>query len=143
MKKWRESPGQPEELVRGIVMNNGAPDEVAQNLRNLYQEAPVPYFRVRIDGRIDDCNKMAEQLSGYSKQEVHGRHMKELFAQLPESRGKSKAIFDRILQDDIVQDEQVQMVKKNGSSIRASLSSKAIRNSEGKTIKVLLMIRDL
>ncbi|MFH1671890.1 MAG: PAS domain-containing protein [Pseudomonadota bacterium] len=122
------------------MRNNGAPDEVAEKIGDLYQEAPLAYFRVGTDGRIDDCNKMAEQLSGYGTEELHGKHMKELFAEASESRGKSETIFDRILQDDVVHNQPVQMVKKNGLPIRANLGSMAIRNPEGKTTKVLLMI---
>ncbi|NVM21568.1 MAG: PAS domain-containing protein [Desulfobacterales bacterium] len=120
---------------------SGALDKGKDKVRSLYQEAPLAYFRVGMDGTIDDCNKMAEQLSGYSMEEVHGKNMRELFAEAPESGGKSEAIFDRILQDDTVHNERVRMVKKDGLPTWASLSAKAIKDSDGKTTKVLLMIR--
>lgn len=116
-------------------------DEIMENLRSLYQEAPLAYFIVGLDGTIEGCNKIAEQLSEYRTEELYGKHIKELFREPSENRRKIETILDNLLQGDVIHNEQVQIVKKDGSVICGSLTPMVIKSSDGKIIKSLLMIR--
>jgi PAS domain S-box-containing protein len=111
-----------------------------RKLSALYQDSPLAYFTVGIDGIISDCNKMAQHLCGYTTEELSGRNMIELFAEAPESTRKLKAIFDRFVVGEVIDNERVQIVTKDGSPIWGSLTVKAMKNVAGKINKGLFVV---
>jgi formate hydrogenlyase transcriptional activator len=54
-----------------------------QRFRDLYEEAPVGYLSVGVDGRILSANRRASELVGFSAEELLGHPVAELFGDTP------------------------------------------------------------
>src|SRR5208282_6938568 len=51
--------------------------------RDLYEEAPVGYLSVAVDGRILSANHRASQLVGFSAEQLEGVPVGDLFSDTP------------------------------------------------------------
>ena len=58
--------------------------------RDLYDEAPIAYFSVSEDGDVVQANRKAEELLGYTVDELIGRPALSLYADTP--NGKDAAL---------------------------------------------------
>jgi len=117
--------------------------ESEKKFRDLYEEAPNAYFSVSRDKSITNCNKAAEKLLGYSKAEILKLSVSDLYADTDQGIHKALDTFKRFLNNEIIQDEELIMKKKNGKPIWVSLSVKPIFNNEGEVIESRSMVLDI
>ena len=89
--------------------------ESEKKFRALYQEAPIAYFSLGQKQDIDDCNIMAESLSGYDRSELIGKNFIELCADAPDGREKFDAIFPKFLSGELSKNERILLIRKDGS----------------------------
>lgn len=105
-----------------------------EQYRDLYQEAPNAYLSCGVDGLIKRANRSAEELLGYSGDELVGRPVAELYADTPNGRAKTQAIFQRFLAGEEIRDEEMEMLRADGSRVWVSLSMRPIRDKEGNVV---------
>ena len=117
--------------------------ESEKKFRNLYDEAPNAYFSVSRDKSITNCNKAAEKLLGYSKAEILKLSVSDLYADTDQGILKALGIFKRLLNNEIIHDEELMMQKKNGKPIWISLSVKPILDKNGNVIESRSMVSDI
>ncbi len=114
-----------------------------EKYRDLYEEAPNAYFSFGNDQNIIKSNKATGKLLGYTKEEFSKMRVLELYADKENGLKKAQNVFKRYLQGESIQDEELQMKKKNGQSIWVSLTVKPIFDQEGNIIESRSMVLDI
>ncbi|MFX1570746.1 MAG: PAS domain S-box protein, partial [Promethearchaeota archaeon] len=102
---------------RDITKRREAEQKLRESERlyqDLYEDAPNAYLSIGIDKTIRLCNKAATKLLGYSKEELLKKKVFDLYADTENGLVKARLLFNRFLKGDIIQDEELQMKKKNG-----------------------------
>ncbi|MBW1810510.1 MAG: sigma 54-interacting transcriptional regulator [Deltaproteobacteria bacterium] len=98
-------------------------------------------FTIDSDGKITSFNRMAEELTGYDRDEAIGRPCSTI---LKSSHCKSfcplKSSIDSGRGED---DREVTIVTKSGHSLPIAVSTAALRNQQGNVIGGVEMFRDL
>jgi PAS domain S-box-containing protein len=109
--------------------------------RDLYENAPVAYFSVGNDGLINESNKAAQLLYGYSEEELFGKPRLDLYA--PECIAKAVAIFDKLKKGLYIEDEETIYQRKNGGRIYALLSATPLLDEKGQVFAVRSVVKDI
>jgi len=102
---------------------------------DLYENAPNAYFSIGSDGHIIRCNKKACDLLGHSKEELVGTPVLELYADTLHGKEKALNVFERFKAGETINDEELQMLRSDGTPIWVSLTVNAIRDSKGRIVK--------
>lgn len=105
-----------------------------ERFRNLYEEAPNAYVSVGINGKIERANRSAVELFGYSREELTGRPVFDLYDDTPNGKTKAQDVFQRFLAGEEIHDEELEMRRADGSKVWASLSVRPIRDDQGRVI---------
>ena len=96
--------------------------------RDLYEEAPVGYLSIDVDGRILTANHRASQMVGFSTEELKGLSVATLFADT--GAGKSRVpgeSFQRSLSGEELSGLEVELRRKDGRPLWISLWMRPIR----------------
>ena len=109
--------------------------------RDLFEEAPMAYFTVGADRAIKDCNRMAQQLVGYTAEALIGKDIAELIG---DSQGeKGVEIWKRLLSGNGVVHSEVPLVRQGGSVVWGSVALSQIKDKKGKTVGCRCMMCDI
>ena len=100
-----------------------------RRFRDLYEEAPVGYLSLGVDGRILSANHQAAQMIGYSLEELEGLPIAELF----EAPGISQNSMPlpRFLAGEELAGLEVKMQRKDGQACWISVWMRPIRDGSG------------
>ena len=97
---------------------------------NLYQDAPDMFASVTIDTEhIVQCNRTLVQVTGYRRDELIGRPIRDLHCQSCWS--ELDKTLKTVEQAGHAHDRELQLRRKNGGALDVSLSMAAIRDEEG------------
>jgi len=102
----------------------------AEEIHDLYNNAPCGYHSIDRDGTIVRMNYTELMWLGYSSVEVIGRKKLSDFL-TPESLKKFEEAFPKLKEEGFIQDLELDMVRKDGSILPVLLSSTAVRDREG------------
>ena len=94
-----------------------------------------------LDGTIVSWNPVAERISGYSAHEVVGRPLIDLLP--PESYELERTILVRVGRGESVAPHEDVRIRKDGTSIHASVTVFPIKDSTGQVIGVSRFVRDI
>jgi len=111
--------------------------------RELFEDAPNAYFSISPDQIIIRCNKAAEKLLGYSMEEISRIKVFDLYYNSENGLSKAETLFQRLLNGDKIQDEELQMRHKNGNPIWVSLTVKPVMNEKGQVVESRSMVIDI
>ncbi|WP_022850314.1 sensor domain-containing protein [Limisalsivibrio acetivorans] len=112
--------------------------EATETFMAMYQLAPDAVFIESITGEIIDCNRSAERISGYSREELIGMNASEL---VPEDfRPQLRENLNRILMDGSM-DIGARNLRKSGESYPADIKARLITLQGVKVI--LVSVRDM
>jgi PAS domain S-box-containing protein len=114
-----------------------------EQYRDLYEESPDAYFSVGTDGYIKRANRRAMELLGYSRDELIGRPVLDLYADTPNGRTKAQEIFKRFLAAEEIHGEELEMRRADGSKVWIILSVRPIRDKEGKVVASRSVVADI
>jgi len=114
-----------------------------EQYRDLYEEAPDAYFSVGADGYIARANRRAAELLGYSRDELIGRPVFDLYADTPNGKAKAQGLFERFLAGEEIRDEELEMRRADGSRVWISLSVRPVRDGEGRVIASRSVVTDI
>lgn len=127
------------------VQQRRAEDELRaseERYADLYENAPDMYVSVEAShGRIIQCNTALADVTGYTKDELIGRPLPELYH--PDSREKAADIFRSFITSGIVIDQELKIQRKDGTPVDVSLNATAVRNAEGKVVSSRSVLRDI
>ncbi|MBF0453284.1 MAG: PAS domain S-box protein [Magnetococcales bacterium] len=112
--------------------------------RDLYENAPVAFISVSVlDGRILRCNKAFERLFGYLPEEVESLRIFNLYADTPQGLPIAETIFNTLISNASVMDQEVEMVRQDGTIIWASVSTSPKMDGQGQVVESRSVILDL
>ncbi|MBY8983582.1 MAG: PAS domain-containing sensor histidine kinase [Candidatus Lokiarchaeota archaeon] len=118
-------------------------EESEREFRNLYEDAPLAYFSVASDKSIQKCNKAAQDLLGYSEDNMLNMNVFDLYAKNKDGLERAKELFRKFLTGEEIRNQELQMKKENGDHIWVSLSVKPILNQEGIVIASRSIVLDI
>jgi len=112
--------------------------------RNLYDHAPVGFFTINArDNSVMDCNQTAIQLFGYSKKEMIGKKIFDLYADTPGGKSKRKEVFHQFASAQPISDVELEAKNKNGNSFWVSLSLDPADNPDETINEIRAMVIDI
>ena len=114
-----------------------------ERFRDLYENAPIAYFSVGVDGLIKRCNKLAEELLGFTKEKLLGRPVFGLYADTPQGKEKASKVFERFQTGEMIIDEELQMQDTAGKPVWISLTVNAVRDEHGRVAESRSMVVDI
>ena len=126
------TPAKAEEALREI-----------EEYRDLYEEAPIAYYSIGLDGRILRANRRGEELLGYSVEALIGRPMLDLYANTPAGKGKAQTLFQHFRAGEEIHGEELEMRRADGKSIWVSLTVRPMRNLAGEVTASRSMAVDI
>jgi len=114
-----------------------------EKYRDLYENAPNAYFSVGTDGLIRRCNERACEMLKYSKEELVGNPVFNLYADTPDGKEKAKGIFQRFKAGESIRNEELQMQKKDREIIWISLSVTPVKDEQGNVVESRSVVVDI
>jgi PAS domain S-box-containing protein len=114
-----------------------------EQYRDLYEEAPDAYFSVGRDGHIERANRSATELLGYSREELVGRQVIDLYADTPGGKTAAKKVFRRFVAGEEIHDQELEVKRADGSTVWVSLSVRPIRDKEGRVVASRSIMADI
>ena len=111
--------------------------------RDLYEKAPNAYFSVGVEGLIHKCNMHAAEMLGYEEEELIGKPVLDLYANIPQGKEKASKVFERFVAGEDTIDQELQMQKRDGTPIWISLTVNIIRGNNGQVLESRSMVVDI
>src|SRR3984957_13462157 len=100
--------------------------------RDLYEEAPVGYLSVAVDGRIVSANQRAAKMVGFAAAELEGCLVDDLFSDSPAGKPRYAESFQKFLAGAELSGLEVEMRRKDGRPLWISLWMRPIRGGDRK-----------
>jgi len=116
-------------------------EESERKYRELFDEAPIAYVYVDLEGYIQESNREAQKLLGYTHNEL--RKIKIYDLHPDELKKAGKLVFKKATQGKIIKNEEVIHLNKSGNKIYCLLSINPLKNDEGKTIALRSTLKDI
>jgi formate hydrogenlyase transcriptional activator len=99
--------------------------------RDLYQEAPVGYLSISVDGRIVSANQRAAQMVGFTEEELEGVAVADFCSDTPAGKTRYAEAFQKFLADEELPGLEVEMRRKDGRPLWISLWMRPLRGADG------------
>jgi len=110
--------------------------------QDLYDNAPDMFLSIdAATAGILECNKSVINSTGYSKEELIGRPIFEVYH--PDCLEKAKEAFRAFITTGKVRDVELQIKRKDGGKIDVSVSASAVRDEAGNIIHSRSVWRDI
>jgi PAS domain S-box-containing protein len=109
---------------------------------DLYENAPDMYASANSQTmRIEECNMTLAKILGYSKEEIIGRSLFDMYH--PDSLEEAKKTFASFLRTGRVHDIELQLQRKDGSKLDISLNASAVYDEDGQILFSRSTLRDI
>lgn len=142
----RDKHGRPLNLVRlsqDITERKKSEDNLRlseERYRELFENAKDALYVHDLSGRYTSFNRAAEQLSGYSREEILGKHFSNFVA--PGNLKDARTNFCRKLDIDAETTYEIELVRKDRSRVPVEVSSRLIYEN-GKQVGIQGVARDI
>ena len=144
----RDSQGKPEKIVGSMrdISEKKQADELLrkseERFRKVYDIAPLAFVLWDRNTRVTDWNKKAEELFGWSKEEVVGRNFFDFL--IPEkSRPKVNHIVDRLLKGNFLSHSINENLTKEGNIITCEWNNSTLHDDNGNVIGAISLGLDI
>lgn len=108
--------------------------------KSIIQSLNSGLIALDLEGEITFINQMAAQMLDYSKEELLGKNIKEIFGKDDASKKCIRAIF---IPHKHIDDREISLKKKNGTIISVGLSSSQIHDENNNFDGIIILFRDL
>jgi|GEM_PF-702138 len=143
----RDESGRPLELIGSWLDINArrlaeqSAEAAAADLRRLIETANAPIFGKDRDHNINEWNRCAERLTGYSRHEVIGRRLTAFVE--PEHRDRVRRVLDLALQGVETANFEFPMVAKDGRHLLLLLNASTRRDASGAIVGMVGVGQDI
>jgi PAS domain S-box-containing protein len=131
----RDSQGYPKEIVGSCIdiddrrRAENAAQASANDLRRLIETANAPIFGKNVHGKVNEWNRSAERLTGFSKEDVFNRDLVDFVS--PGYKLAVKEVLDRALRGVETENFEFPLETKDGRRVTVLLNAGTRRGSEG------------
>jgi PAS domain S-box-containing protein len=116
--------------------------ESEEMYRSIVELAPDSIVTVNLKGVVTSCNSATTRISGFSKDEIVGKHISKLGFLRPKDIPKYLEIFSSILRGKVPEPFEIAWQSKDGTPHLAEVLVSLIKR-KGKTIGIQAMVRDI
>ncbi|MDE1867838.1 MAG: PAS domain-containing protein, partial [Thaumarchaeota archaeon] len=141
---WASSRKPSKSILVQQYENKSSKDDSIQDLvkyKNLYEGSPVMQRTVNTDGIIIECNQMYVKNFGNEKSDIIGKSLFEHVAE--NNRENMQKTFESWKKSGRVENEEIWLKRKDGSTFPALLSANNIHDNKGRLIGSNTLIRDI
>jgi PAS domain S-box-containing protein len=117
--------------------------ENEKRFRDLYEEAPVAYWYINREGKIDRVNRAMAEMFGHSRAFFVGRTLHDLYAQTPRGIPAALDVRRRIFAGEEVRGEELEARRADGSTFWLRVSVAPERDADGQAIGGRIMAIDI
>jgi PAS domain S-box-containing protein len=129
--------------VRNVLAVEDVLLESEKKYQDLYDNAPDMFASVDAKtATIVNCNQTLANQLGYTKEDIVGRPIFDMYTQDSAEYSKEK-LFPVFLRTGTIEGEELQLQRKDGSTLDVSLNVSAIRNEKGDIIHSRSIWRDI
>jgi PAS domain S-box-containing protein len=121
------------------IKNLRAEAEMRERYRGLFTSLQDVYYRADLQGITLEVSPSCQKVLGYSQRELVG-HPTSRISLFPETRDK---IFKLLLERGAVEDYEILLRHKNGTTITASVNARVLRDELGEVIGTEGFVRDI
>ncbi|CBN53827.1 MULTISPECIES: EAL domain-containing protein [Kamptonema] len=115
--------------------------ELQERLQLQIERMPIGYIFTDPESRIQEWNPAAEQIFGFSKEEVLGRHYDIIVP--PEVRSEIGDIFQQLFHSEHTKQNVNENLTKTGEIITCDWQNTTIKKEDGAVIGVLSMVQNI
>lgn len=112
--------------------------ESEEKYRKIFENVQDVFYQADLDGKIVEISPSIERYSGYSREELIGKYIKDLYKN-PEDRDVLISYLNKLGE---ITDFEIELVNKKGKVIFMSVNSHFIYDFEGRKIGIEGSIRD-
>lgn len=116
-------------------------EEEILRLANIVECSDDAIIGKTADGSIFSWNKAAEEIYGYSADEIIGKHISILMS--PEEWEKTSKIMEKIKEGETVKHFEAKRIRKDGAEIYVSLTLSPIKNAAGEITGISTIARNI
>jgi PAS domain S-box-containing protein len=130
--------------IKGIVQDiteYNKSEEKIRRLANIVESSNDAIGTISPEGIITSWNKGAEQIYGYSDEEILGKHVS--IAAPPHLSDETKKLSERIKQGEIIDHYETLRLRKDGKVIDVSITLSPVYDSHGKLTAISFISRDI
>lgn len=114
----------------GVNLYYTARQKSLAEIRSLYDDAPCGYHSLDKNGVFTQMNSTELEWLGYTRKEVVGKmNINSLLT--PESTQKFDALFKRFKKEGVIKDEELEFVRKDGSSFPVLTNATSVKDIQG------------
>ncbi len=117
-------------------------NQALQQAQALYNQAPCGYHSLDATGQLVSINDTELEWLGYAREEVVGKKNYREFM-LPGQTGLLDSRLQRILQDGTLEAVEYELLRRDGSTFHALLSSSAVRDEQGRFLRSNTTVVDI
>jgi PAS domain S-box-containing protein len=135
----RDERGGPLHMI-GTVLDITDLKQAEARFRELFETVPIGILQTAMNGAILAVNPTALEMLGYgSAEEVRDTHFSALYADSMEG----ESLFERLQNEGIIRGAQLQLRRKDGSSLWGRLSLRAVVDPGGQPLRIEGAIEDV
>ena len=130
--------------VKGIVQDiteRKKAEEKIQILANVVESSNDAIITLSLEGIITSWNKGAEQIYGYSTEEIMGKKVSIL--EPDHFKGEIKQFVEKIKQGEKVKNYETVRLRKGGTLVNVSLTLSPVLDDSGRVIVISVIARDI
>ena len=127
-------------LVQDITERTKSIERI-KSLANIVELSNDAIITKSLDGTITSWNKAAEQMYGYSAEEVLGKDVSILA--LNNLKGETNQLIEEIEQGKKIQNHETLRLRKDGTIINVSLTLSPVYDASGKLSDISIIARDI
>ena len=127
-------------IVQDITERKKAEEKI-QSLANIVESSNDAIITISLDGIITSWNKGAEQIYGYSSEEIIGKSVSIL---APDNlKGETKKLIEKVKLGERIQRYRTSRLRKDDKLIFASITLSPVFDSSGELVAISAITRDI
>ncbi|MBN2228689.1 MAG: PAS domain S-box protein [Candidatus Thorarchaeota archaeon] len=129
--------------ISKVIELEAAVTELENRFASLYDMSPVAYFTLNRNGMIEQVNAAAEELLRFDAEDMIGRLITDFLPEPKPGYNPGEDIIREVIRGKSISGLEMEMLGKDGKSIWASVSSRALSSGIERPIEIGLTAIDI
>lgn len=122
-------------------LDGGLIADPSSQIKAIFDSANDAIISEKLDGTVTSWNRAAEQLYGYSSEEIIGKHISILAP--PETQNEIQDILEKMERGERIEHFETVRLTKDGTTVDVSVSISPVFDSKGDVVGASTIARDL